>query len=380
MKKRFIFLGLSFILVLGIAGYQVDGKEATRYKDDDQSVQEEASMLYDELVASFPMTIDSETGEEDVSYPENYGGTYLTDDGKLVIYQVDMKNKASYLSNENDNVVYKECKYSYNELIEIKNKIENYIEDNPNDRLSKSITKYGIYDDKNQVIVTMDNLSEDLIATFKNKIDSRDAISFAQEEAAEKLISVKAGQGIGVANVGDFSMGYWAKRNGKIGFVTAGHGALPNTTVKYNNYKGTNIAKTIVSYESGAVDAAFCEITNSNYSPSNTLNGTSNNLSTTTSNPGVGTTINKIGISSGHTSGKVLSTSVNKKFSDGTTVNNLTETSVKTMAGDSGGIFYSYISSSNTRLTLGIVVGGSSTKSYYSKASSINSKLGTSRY
>ncbi len=208
MKKRFIFLGLSFILVLGIAGYQVDGKEATRYKDDDQSVQEEASMLYDELVASFPMTIDSETGEEDVSYPENYGGTYLTDDGKLVIYQVDMKNKASYLSNENDNVVYKECKYSYNELIEIKNKIENYIEDNPNDRLSKSITKYGIYDDKNQVIVTMDNLSEDLIATFKNKIDSRDAISFAQEEAAEKLISVKAGQGIGVANVGDFSMGY----------------------------------------------------------------------------------------------------------------------------------------------------------------------------
>ncbi len=110
------------------------------------------------------------------------------------------------------------------------------------------------------------------------------------------------------------------------------------------------------------------------------MNGTSNNLSTTTSNPGVGTTINKIGISSGHTSGKVLSTSVNKKFSDGTTVNNLTETSVKTMAGDSGGIFYSYISSSNTRLTLGIVVGGSSTKSYYSKASSINSKLGTSRY
>lgn len=115
---------------------------------------------------------------------------------------------------------------------------------------------------------------------------------------------------------------------------------------------------------------------------SNILSGTSNTLSTTISEPGVGTTINKIGRSTGHTSGKVISTNVSATFSSGATINNLTTANYSSAAGDSGCVVYSYVSSSNTRLTLGIHTGVSNdgVTRYYTKANEVNAALGTSRY
>lgn len=133
--------------------------------------------------------------------------------------------------------------------------------------------------------------------------------------------------------------------------------------------------------QSGNADAAFCAITNSDYSPTNTLSGTSNTLSTTISEPGVGTVINKIGMKTGHTSGKVLSTNVTITFSSGATISNLTSADYESGPGDSGCVVYSYIGSTGARLTLGIHTGasGSGTR-YYTKANEVNAALGTSRY
>lgn len=92
------------------------------------------------------------------------------------------------------------------------------------------------------------------------------------------------------------------------------------------------------------------------------------------------TKTDKIGASTGHTSGKITSINATITYSDGTTLTNMTEVELYSEGGDSGGIFYSYVSSTNTRYTLGILTGGNGTTTSYSKANEINRGLGTSRY
>lgn len=84
-------------------------------------------------------------------------------------------------------------------------------------------------------------------------------------------------------------------------------------------------------------------------------------------------------ISTGHTSGKVISTNASVTIG-GVTFTNLTSADYSSAPGDSGCIVYSYISSTNTRLTLGIHKASDGTTRYYVKANQINSALGTSRY
>lgn len=131
----------------------------------------------------------------------------------------------------------------------------------------------------------------------------------------------------------------------------------------------------------GSADAVFCQMIGS-HTPTNTLvvDGVSNNLSTQISLPGVSTHINKIGATTGHTDGYVISTDVSARDNNGVRFTNLTQADFRTEGGDSGGIVYSYIGSTNTRLTLGIINGGDGEYSYYSKATEVNSALGTSRY
>ena len=84
-------------------------------------------------------------------------------------------------------------------------------------------------------------------------------------------------------------------------------------------------------------------------------------------------------MSTGATSGKIIS--INASFTvSGETFTNLTSADYESASGDSGGIVYSYISSTNTRLTLGIHKGSLGSTRYYVKANQINSALGTSRY
>lgn len=76
---------------------------------------------------------------------------------------------------------------------------------------------------------------------------------------------------------------------------------------------------------------------------------------------------------------KVLSTNVTVTL-DGITHTNLTSADYSSSGGDSGGIVYSYVSSTNTRYTLGIHCAAVGSTRYYIKADEINSALGTSRY
>lgn len=246
-------------------------------------------------------------------------------------------------------------------------------------RIASNFNEFGLYDSENRIIVKLDDLSDESIKEFKENVCDSAVIKFEQGcGPIETEVNVNAGDKISFSG-GSASVGYRVKRDGVVGFVTAGHAA--NSVGKSIMYNGTTIASCEATQQSGNADAAFCAITNSDYSPTNTLSGTSNTLSTTISEPGVGTVINKIGMKTGHTSGKVLSTNVTITFSSGATISNLTSADYESGPGDSGCVVYSYIGSTGARLTLGIHTGasGSGTR-YYTKANEVNAALGTSRY
>lgn len=369
MKRKFLGLLLTIALVMSCA----NSVSATRGLVNEVGVQENAIAAYDELMASF-VTMYSDSGEK--VYPDYYGGSYINDNGQLVVYVTNATERPEVLR-DNVDIVYEPCTYSYNELLDVMEDLNNYKFSN-SDTITNNFNEFGLYDSENRIIVKLDNLSEESIQEFKERVSDSDAIEFRQGNGPiQTEVSVAAGSEISYSG-GIASMGYRVKRNGTVGFVTAGHAA--NSVGKSIKYNDTVFASCTATQQGGNVDAGFCAITNSSYTPTNTISGTTNTLSTTISEPGVGTAINKVGRSTGHTSGKILSTNVTATFDSGATISNLTTADYTSAPGDSGCVVYSYISSSNTRLTLGIHTGAGGNTRYFTKANEINRALGTSRY
>lgn len=375
-KGRYIIVKKFFVLLLSALlaiSFVVSVGAAETFAD--AGVQENAAAAYDELMASFSTTY-SNFGEK--VYPDYYGGSYINDDGKLVVYVTDGMRRPAALS-DNADVIYVPCTYSYNELLSVMDTLNDYKFSHPNDTVANNFNEFGLYDSENRVIVKLDDLSDESVKEFKENVCDSDVIEFEPGSGPAKAeVNVNAGDKISYSG-GSASIGYRVKRNGVVGFVTAGHAAdSEGKSIKYND---TAFASCEKSQRKGNVDAAFCKITNSSYSLTNTLSGTSNTLSTTISEPGVGTVINKIGMTTGHTYGKILSTNVTVTFASGDTISNLTSADYDSGAGDSGGVVYSYIGATGARLTLGIHTGaGDDGTRYYTKANEINAAFGTSRY
>jgi len=350
---------------------------AAEDKNMDVSVQESAAAAYDELMNSFPQS--RATGEK--IYPDYYGGSYINEKEQLIVYVTDLSFVPLVASaDNNDTVIYQVCEYSYNELNDVMDTINEYKFANSDSYIADNFHSYALLDAQNRVEVRLDEYSEAKIQEFKDNVLDSNMIVFVEANGSiEDLVNLDAGCEI---NEGTYtgSIGYRARRNGVDGIVTAGHVISAGQTLYYDE---TNIAigTCDVSFSgNGTYDAAFCSITNSSYTPTNTLWGTNNTLSTAISEPGVGTYVNKIGYASGHTGGNITSTNATIETTTGERRTNMVEVKCYAAHGDSGGIFYSYVSSTNTRYTLGIVSAGDGTYTYYSKANVINNALGTSRY
>lgn len=381
MSKKWLNI-LGVLVLVGIMLMPTIHSYANESENVDVGIQESACEAYDELMNSFPESYS--TGKR--TYPDYYGGSYINDNGQLVVYVTELEIAPITMNNTDSSVVsYQECEYSYNDLNAIMDVLNEYKFAHSESAIAKNFNYYALLDEQNRIEVQLDDCSENKIQEFKDNVYSSEAITFVKaEKPMELYASLCAGDRISSYASGTSyytgSIGYRAKRNGKIGIVTAGHVIDANDSL-YTGVGATVIGKCLTSYNSnGNYDDAFCEITNSSYSPSNTISGTSNALSTTISEPGVGTTVNKVGASSGHTSGKITSINATVSYSNGKTLTNMTQVSLFSEGGDSGGIFYSYVSSSNTRYTLGILTGGNGTTTSYSKANNINAGLETSRY
>lgn len=350
----------------------------------DASHQWEANEKLSKLLESFGTT--KNRFQEDIpKYPDYYGGAFITQQGKLVVYlhgDMDKGKQAVSVAIGNDNIEFEEAKYSYLTLDELMQNLRTYMENNLGGPTVKDIAMYSLRDMENKIVVYVHNLNEEKKDMLKNTPFINPAIELLYtKESFRNEVNLNAGSRIDEAPGGNLgSIAFRARNSGnELGFVTTGH----LFSIADNAYRSGNIVGAVTQNQnSGSVDAAFVKLTNPLVdSATNIIEGTTNSLSTATSLPGVGSIINLRGIASLSQSGKVISTNA-QAYVNSVLFTNLTEADYTSTAGDSGGLIYSYISSTGSRLTVGVHKGSltSSGNAVFSKAPVVLSTLNLTRH
>lgn len=342
-----------------------------------------ANDAYDALLGAFS----SGTRGISRSYPDYYGGAYV-ENGKLVLLTPFEKLEDNDYKSLLGKTVYevKKCKYSYNELVEVRNLILDYVAGHKG-LVSSNIQSCGISDFENKVVVYLYDCLDGPISLFRNEIIDSDIIEFRQAggeivEAAYPMapgteIQVEEGEGSGG------SVGYRAKYTeyGKTvyGFVTCAHVVNAGCSVKYSgSYVGVSDNNRWVH---SGLDATFCSFSSDRYELSNLIGTTGKNLSVATGFVAAGTDVSKFGRTTFETTGVVKSESTfytvgGVEFTDVVRVENM-----EANYGDSGGIVYDEFNK-----TLGIVSaiemnsGKPTGVVWYMKAPNINNEFGIERY
>lgn len=323
---------------------------------------------------------------------EHYGGGFIDEAGNLTIM---VKGDTSYgekiVGNKNSaKVKYQKCKYSLAELDAVMDIINDYAIKNKN-ATSANLSAWCVSETKNAVEVFLYDTTSSAIAEFKANVTNSDAIIFLQgEHFVEESTHLYAGGKMSLGLITDTtimeppfgSYGFRAREksgNHRVGMVTAAHVIGVN---EYAYLWDETVGICTQSVRGGSVDAAFVAVADtSEYVPSNYMFGTTLDvLSTSTSLPGTGTIINLRGAKSGSQSGHIINTKFSYTTSDGIVHTNMTAASYESDSGDSGGIIYTYVSSTGTRYTVGIHKGYYGTYKIYSKATNVLSMLNLERY
>lgn len=329
-------------------------------------------------------------------YPDYYGGAYLDDNGKLVIkinqdYNgpdklTDTKNKIkNSIKSSDDDITYEQCKYSYKYLTQIVDKLSSIMANSKGSGILTNIKSYQLLDKENRIVVGLADVNNQPTKNYIYSFCDPGCLSFIQDNGSFTDLGTvytypNVNPGDWVHGIENGSLGYRAKKNGIIGFVTAGHVTSLNNTLLLNYNQ--NIAVCTDYNYSGSVDAAFCKVTDPNCVLMNSIynSGIQNTtLIPTVVNPAVGTAVNKYTHTSGHSSGKIIST--NAGFTvNGIVWNNLTSTDMVMYNGDSGGPCYTFNIFTNEGSIAGIVKCQYGNYYYYTKASVINSMFGLTPY
>jgi streptogrisin B len=331
-----------------------------------------SSEMYQSLLKSFAP---NGTPEEN-DYPEYYGGAYVNDDGRLVIYITD-----GYFTDEIQNTVMKtvdsrdvlfvSAKYSFKHLTETMNEINDYAINHPKDFEPKA---WMILDDKNYIQVVVNKIDKETPSIISDAGIKDDCVKYiAIPGEPENDVNVNPGNKV-TCPAGGLSMGYRVKKGGVAGVVTAAHAPVLNDNISFS---GTVFAKVTARQNSGSVDVSFCEITNSSYTPTNAIGSAT--LSTALLDPAAGQNVTLIGAVSGTQSGAVLSTNASHTV-DGVTLTNVTSAQYTRAHGDSGGLIYLHDSAAGKYYTVGIHRGNHEGYAFFCKASKIATALSVSRY
>lgn len=388
------------------------------------SNQFESAKQNNKIIESFKKTIMSKRETYDLenmelSYPDSYGGSYLDNDGKLVVLvngnDDNFKQKLRTVT-LNDNLQFKKAEYSYAELTGLINQVISYQE-----AYYKSSTLTSSYDIaidiidcklddiNNKVVVGIKNLDNNKRKLFNENISNSDAIILQNQNAtpiisendiildntatdklyeySNKVLStsivLQPGMGIHSNNGREYSIGFPVRRtisNGyQYGFVTAGHFMDVGNNLFDAETLVHNCAQVRLQKLGGKYDVSFAALAN-NAACSNTISNTAYSLvpnNEEIDNPIVGKLVYLYGRNT-RSSGKILSTNYayyNRET--GTSFNGMIQTDYRCLNGDSGGLVASSGSNNYTKIQEGIHSGyikldnGSIIGSYYCSAANI---------
>jgi hypothetical protein len=315
----------------------------------------------------------------DYVFPDEYGGEYINENNQLVILLVDRTDELeeSYIArcggNENNVVQFQDAEYSLNNLISlqkdmrnsyaemgvqltsidcIENQIDVYVpEDSPLVAQTSTQTKSA----KDSAMSTYFNDAVNIIVSSENDHVSPQTAPAAHELNNEARATNAYGGWFLKNSNGTFTAGFCGTYNGYAAVVSCGHGTVSNGSVsRINAYETTlddsfgTVSK--IQYTSGQY-GDYSIITLSGYAATNkvTYNGTNYSITGNQYSAPVGTTIYKIGYSTGLTAGTITSNysdigSYGESYSS-MYIYGIIRTSASSAKGDSGGpVFLTYSS------------------------------------
>lgn len=299
----------------------------------------------------------------DSEYPDYYGGGFINEQGKLVVFlKGELDTIKSILTNaigEND-IIYKKGNYSYTELKDVLRKISSFIDYNKESLIADNIKYYYLDDFKNNIVVELNIHGENETKLFQKEVTNFTGIVFKQCTREFKNHALSPGSSIGTLN-GNATMGYRATRYNSDGFVTAGHAYDTGDPAYYN---GVHIGNCDYSIQGGSVDAAFISITDFSNVPSNgDLTGEEYYF-------WAGESVTKLGQTISKSEGYITSTSANVN-AEGISYTDMGEATYLSAPGDSGGPVYL----TSGRKIIGIHKGSSTFTATFVKVANIASTL-----
>jgi len=197
-------------------------KSMERFSKSFLEEQNKACKAHDKLIQSFG-TVETIKA---CDYPEYFGGDYINDEGKLVIYvKGDITDyKQDFINRTGtNNIILEPCKYSFKTLTEIMDILNAYKQTKPDDPVSSNFNSYEILDNQNKIVVNLDEYNQEQVDAFKTQVLDSPAIEFKKAVGKiEATVDVNPGSWVTCNNL-DGSMGYRARRNNVNGIVTVAH-------------------------------------------------------------------------------------------------------------------------------------------------------------
>lgn len=316
------------------------------------------------------------------SYPNYFGGIYISDDSKNVVLQIVEKNlpeknsdeycKYNKIVNMEENIKIEYVDNSYNELQALYKIISEEIMPAEEKDLNISSTSVDIIKNKVEVALTNNTSTqqkkviENIEKVSTKKIKSNDSnrlVNFVAGEIGITTEFIFAGGKYTTNSSGGYcSMGFRTRYNGMTGYVTAGHCSLGKTDVS----TGTIVLRQFANNQN--YDYAFVK-TNSTYTPSNYLAYPGvdvTQLSVEKNSPyfTVNTMIAKSGAGTGYSDGKITKLNCTRHLTnlatgESYTIGGLVQANIKVDLGDSGGTVFLPIKDANGGARLvGIISGG----------------------
>lgn len=336
------------------------------FETSEKGLPQEAWDIINGLTESF--NTDTRSGK--AIYPDWYGGMYVNDYDRVVVLATDSATHPQIP----DGAVIKRCRYSYNHLDSVQKVISERTDNN--EEVRKHLTGFGIFDNSNTIRVMFDKCTPQTIEQFRQTVSDDPSIEFEEMrieiDTPDKIIidpgdSIKVPENI--LKCGDFlinpstkygaSLGYRVrvKNSKKTGIITSGHFISKGSVLcSFNN---DTIGTCLQSYDKSIVDAAFCEITNRDYLPTNQINfkipSVNFILSTELAQTPNGLYVHAIGAKT-QMVGKVVCQSYELHTSD-RLLKDVILTSFNSTQGDSGGLVYAVNTNAHINYTEGIIMG-----------------------
>jgi len=336
--------------------------------------QEKSYLTYREVLAEFSGSVEEDP--EASEYPDYYGGSYMNENGYLVIQITEPLSECGEIIQEiakQEHILFESVKTSYKELLQTMDELNAYfLDDEREDK--DNVIAFGIDEKYNEVFVELEKCHFDSIQQFKNNICNLDYLSFKEGIRLKIEATTRAGLEI-QRPAGISSIAYRAIRNNDQGIIISGHAALGHLGSEMR-VENTNTGIITVRQVSGSVDAAFAlrgnvnvqqAIGNTNLTHEPALRGF----------PPNGFPVSQFGRSTQLTHGTIqsLNVTVNVFGLDGRTVTftNFVRANYHSQGGDSGGPIFERNGTGNRRFIIGVHV---ASNGHFCRAINVANALG----